>query len=188
MWRTILISISLCLSIKETIGFWTFGSKRRGMKGKERDGQKKKKKKKKNRAWVKFLERSNTLKNTCNFHNIFIIISKKFMYMFGFNVCAFHVYTFPFFFFFFWCTCFIVSGDIEHCSRDPQPLYSEKNIKNGSYNTIHTFKNYFATVFSVFSFQQNKLYSNEPYMCQAVTSFNLCSLLTSLFLPNNDNL
>ena len=68
------------------------------MKGKERDG--KKKKKKKNRAWVKFLERSNTLKNTCNFHNIFIIISKKFMYMFGFNVCAFHVYAFPFFFFF----------------------------------------------------------------------------------------
>ena len=28
-----------------------------------------------------------------------------------------------------------------------------KNIKNGSHGTIHTFKNYFATVFSVFSFQ-----------------------------------
>ena len=27
----------------------------------------------------------------------------------------------------------------------------EKKIKNGSYGTIHTFKNYFATVFSVFS-------------------------------------
>ena len=38
-----------------------------------------------------------------------------------------------------------------HCSWDPQPLYSEKNIKNGSYSTIHTFKNYFATMFSVFS-------------------------------------
>ena len=35
-------------------------------------------KKKKNRAWVKFLERSNALKNKCNFHNIFIRISKKF--------------------------------------------------------------------------------------------------------------
>ena len=28
-----------------------------------------------------------------------------------------------------------------------------KNIKNGSYSTIHTFKNYFASVLSVFSFQ-----------------------------------
>ena len=27
----------------------------------------------------------------------------------------------------------------------------KKNIKNGSYGTIHTFKNYFATVFSIFS-------------------------------------
>ena len=39
-----------------------------------------------------------------------------------------------------------------HCSQDPQPLYSEKKkIKNGSYSTIHTFKNYFTTVFSVFN-------------------------------------
>ena len=28
-----------------------------------------------------------------------------------------------------------------------------KNIKNGSHDTIYTFKNYFATVFLVFSFQ-----------------------------------
>ena len=28
-----------------------------------------------------------------------------------------------------------------------------KNIKNESHDTIYTFKNYFATVFSVFSFQ-----------------------------------
>ena len=48
-----------------------------------------------------------------------------------------------------------------HCSRDIQPLYSEKNIKNGSYGTIHTFTNYFVTVFSVFSFSKNKLYPNE---------------------------
>ena len=27
-----------------------------------------------------------------------------------------------------------------HCSREPQPLYSEKNIKNESHDTIHTFK------------------------------------------------
>ena len=53
-------------------------------------------------------------------------------------------------------------GDKVHCSQDPQPHYSEKkNIKNGSHDTIHTFKNYFGTMFSVFSFQQNKLYPNE---------------------------
>ena len=41
-----------------------------------------------------------------------------------------------------------------HCSWDPQPLYSEKKkkIKNESHDIIHIFKNYFITVFSVFSF------------------------------------
>ena len=39
-----------------------------------------------------------------------------------------------------------------HCSRDPQISFFNKTfIKNGSHSTIHTFKNYFATVFSVFS-------------------------------------
>ena len=39
-----------------------------------------------------------------------------------------------------------------HCSRDPQTsLFSKFFIKNESHSTIHTFKNYFATVFSVFS-------------------------------------
>ena len=38
-----------------------------------------------------------------------------------------------------------------HCSWDPQSLYSEKKIKNGSHGTIHTFKNYFTTVFSILS-------------------------------------
>ena len=37
-----------------------------------------------------------------------------------------------------------------------------KNIKNGSHGTIYTFKNYFATVFSVFSFSNNKLNPNGP--------------------------
>ena len=42
------------------------------------------------------------------------------------------------------------------------PVFCEQCIKNGSHGTIHTFKNYFATVFSVFSFQfqQNKFYPN----------------------------
>ena len=32
-------------------------------------------------------------------------------------------------------------------------VHAFKNIKNGSHNTSHTFKNYFVTVFSVFNFQ-----------------------------------
>ena len=38
-------------------------------------------------------------------------------------------------------------------------------IKIGYHNTIHTFKNYFAIVFSVFN---NKRYSNRPYMSTCV--------------------
>ena len=39
-----------------------------------------------------------------------------------------------------------------HYLRDPQTsLFSNFFIKNGSHSTIHIFKNYFATVFSVFS-------------------------------------
>ena len=49
-----------------------------------------------------------------------------------------------------------------HCIWDPQPFYLENNIKNGSHGTFHTFKNYFPTIFSVFSFQQIKMYPNKP--------------------------
>ena len=50
-----------------------------------------------------------------------------------------------------------------HCSRDPQTSFFNKTfIKNGSHGIIHTFKNYFATVFSIFNFQQNKWYPNTP--------------------------
>ena len=40
-----------------------------------------------------------------------------------------------------------------YCSWDPQLLYTKKSIKNGSHGTIHIFKNYFTTVFLVFSFK-----------------------------------
>ena len=52
-----------------------------------------------------------------------------------------------------------------YCLWDPQiSLFSNFFIKNGSNDTIHTFKIYFATVFSIFSFQfqQNKFYPNGP--------------------------
>ena len=64
------------------------------------------------------------------------------------------------FFFFFFCLMHTFQEIlctvqwVVHYSRDPQVFYSEKkkeNIKNGSYNIIHIFKNYFATVFSIFS-------------------------------------
>ena len=48
---------------------------------------------------------------------------------------------------------------------DPQiPLFSNFFIKNGSHDTVHTFINYFVTVFSVlvFSFSKNKLNPNRP--------------------------
>ena len=80
-----------------------------------------------------------------------------------------------FFFFFFsaltnnnkYCSCIVQETNFTvyilfmHCSWDPQPLYSEKNIKNGFHGTIHTFKNYFTKMFQflVFSFQ---LYPNGP--------------------------
>ena len=88
-------------------------------------------------------------------------------------------FTFQLFFFFFFvklkCYCssllwtVVVTFDREQCIyalfMDPQiTLFSNFFIKNGSHGTIYTFKNYFATVFSVFNFQfqQNKFYSNRP--------------------------
>ena len=41
-------------------------------------------------------------------------------------------------------------------------IQKTKKIKNESHGTIHIFKNYFVTVFSVFSFSKNKLYPNGP--------------------------
>ena len=48
-----------------------------------------------------------------------------------------------------------------------------KNIKNESHDTIYTFKYYFATVFSVFSFQfsifsNNKFNPNTPYVWEYI--------------------
>ena len=44
----------------------------------------------------------------------------------------------------------------------PTTTLFRKKIKNGSHSTIHTFKNYFATVFSVFNFSNNKFNPNGP--------------------------
>ena len=74
---------------------------------------------------------------------------------------------FFFFFFFFqpqWLTSSSVNSALVYCSQTPQtPLFINFFIKNGSYSTIHILKNYFAMVFSIFSFQfqQNKFYPNR---------------------------
>ena len=97
---------------------------------------------------------------------------------------AFCVFVLLFFFFFFtrfgetrllfmyWslnsnrkCWLFCSKQCISILFMDPQiSLFSNFFIKNGSHGTIYTFKNYFATVFSIFSFQfqQNKFYPNRP--------------------------
>ena len=70
-------------------------------------------------------------------------------------VARFQFHVFNFFFFFFlrvnsnltWVHC---AWDKNHYSRTVHAL---KNIKNGSHSTIHTFKNYFTTVLSIFNFQ-----------------------------------
>ena len=94
--------------------------------------------------------------------------------------CVFsYIYIYIYIFFFFFCQLqqgtaatvqwivaaffllfhpFITSVGPVHCLWDPQiSLFSNFFIKNGSHDTIHTFKNYFATVFSVsvFSFSNN---------------------------------
>ena len=82
------------------------------------------------------------------------------------GICVFQARVFSFFFF----TAAVVDQVFyEQCTRtlfiDPQTsVFSNFFIKNDSYDTIHTFKNYFATVFLVFSFQfqQNKFYPNGP--------------------------
>ena len=67
-----------------------------------------------------------------------------------------HVQHFTFFFFFLsvfsvFLTLCHTSGSV-HCSRDPQiSFFSNFFIKNWFHGTIHTFKNYFITIFSVFS-------------------------------------
>ena len=43
-------------------------------------------------------------------------------------------------------------------------VYVLKNIKNGFHGIIHTFKNYFITILSVFSFSNNKFNPNGPTM------------------------
>ena len=73
------------------------------------------------------------------------------------------------FFFFFGSAAIVDFVNFEQCTDAlftiPQiTLFNHFFIKNGSHSTIYTFKNYFATVFSVsvFSFSKNKFNPNTP--------------------------
>ena len=56
-------------------------------------------------------------------------------------------------------------------SRDRQVLFStKKDFKTESHSTIHIFKNYFTTVFSVFN---NKRYPNKPMIFNVKGAFGL---------------
>ena len=104
-------------------------------------------------------------------------------------------FTFQRFFFFFlvtlkrYCSSLLwtvaVTFDREQCIcalfMDPQiTFFNNFFIKNGSHGTIYTFKNYFATVFSVFNFQfqQNKFYPNRPIMW--ILYFSLMTATTTI--------
>ena len=71
-------------------------------------------------------------------------------------------------FFFFFCAWTVTSHGFTVYALF-STVHVLKNIKNGSHDTIYTIKNYFATVFSVFSFQfsvfsNNKLNPNTPFV------------------------
>ena len=103
------------------------------------------------------------------------------------SVCpCFFSSCFPLFFFFLHVnsnlTWFHCIGDKNYCSSLQQYCSQHcsrtKNIKNESHGTIHTFKNYFTTVFSIFSFSNNKFNSNGSYIC-------ISYVMNSFFLFDN---
>ena len=86
---------------------------------------------------------------------------------------------FSFFFFFFFSAAIVDFVNCEQCIcalfTIPQiTLFNNFFIKNGSHSTIYTFKNYFATVFSVsvFSFSKNKFNPNTPKILIEVAFLN----------------
>ena len=91
---------------------------------------------------------------------------------FGFGVLRVYVCKSRFVIFFFFLVTAALFDQVNceqwmHCSWVPQiPLFSHFFIKNGLHGTIHTFKNYFATVFLVlvFNFSKYKLNPNGPFI------------------------
>ena len=113
-----------------------------------------------------------------------------------------HFPLFSFFFFFFF-THFKEGGDKIYCSWDKchfhalfwyclctvhgtHSYFIKKNIKNESHSTIHTFKNYFATVFSIFSFQFSIFnFNNNKFNPNGPLNATHALLLKSTFITLN---
>ena len=97
-----------------------------------------------------------------------------------FNVCVLA-------FFFFRSAFLSFSVGLVHCSQNLQTSFFTKTfIKNGSHDIIHTFENYFATVFSIFSKIRGiqthpKCFKFHP-RCAKVQLSHVCSLITSWIL------
>ena len=75
---------------------------------------------------------------------------------FGLDVCVYkRVFSLFFFFFFPFFLAVVIDFHRQNSlfMNSACTVHVLKNIKNGSHGTIHTFKNYFTTVFSVFQFQ-----------------------------------
>ena len=91
---------------------------------------------------------------------------KNIQYPFGFSICepAFSFLAFSSLFFFFSPHLLTFQRQNSLFMNSACTIHAFKNIKNESHGTIHTFKNYFATVFSVFSFSNNKFNLNRPIM------------------------
>ena len=92
-------------------------------------------------------------------HSIYVHWDVSIKYPFGFKLIwhlrfVIRVFLLFFSFFFFVQPAIVDKSTVNsapvHCSRVPQiTLFNNFFIKNGSHSTIYTFKNYFATVFSV---------------------------------------
>ena len=109
------------------------------------------------------IHRNNTLEYLHMTNNM-----RRFRYALCLCVCV-CVCVFTFFFF---PTAALISRDNGYCSWtvattfdyfNPQiSLFSNFFIKNWSHGTIHTFKNYFVTVFSFFSFSKISYIQTDP--------------------------
>ena len=84
------------------------------------------------------------------------------------STAVFYVFTrFQFFFFFLLQPHLLTKSAVNrasmHCLQVPQiTLFSNFFIKNGSHDIIYTFKNYFVTIFSVFSFSKISSIQTDP--------------------------
>ena len=76
---------------------------------------------------------------------------------FAFAFFSSYIYIYIYIFFFFFSAACVLEGDKIHCSCTVHGTHGhfikKIYIKNGFHGTIHIFKNYFTTMFSVFGFQ-----------------------------------